>query len=78
MMYSLQLNEFGPPSNLKYVEVKSPQLCSPYQVIVKVIAAGVNPIEYKLRSGNFPIVNVLLKFPAVLGSDFSVNIFNFL
>ena len=48
MMYSLQLNEFGPPSSLKYVEVKAPQLCSPYQVIVKVTAAGVNPVEYKL------------------------------
>lgn len=78
MMYALQLNEFGPPSNLKYVEVKTPTLGSEYQVIVKVIAAGVNPIEYKLRRGKFPLINVLLKFPAILGNDFSVNVFIFL
>jgi len=70
-MYALQLNEFGPPSNLKYVEVKAPTLNSEYKVIVKVIAAGINPIEYKLRRGNFPFVNALLHFPAILGNDFS-------
>jgi NADPH:quinone reductase-like Zn-dependent oxidoreductase len=76
-MYALQLNEFGPPSNLKYVEVKTPTLGSEYQVIVKVIAAGVNPIEYKLRRGNFPLIKALLKFPTILGNDFSVNTFFF-
>ncbi|RIA89262.1 hypothetical protein C1645_772849 [Glomus cerebriforme] len=76
MMYALQLNEFGLPSNLKYVEVKAPQITSPYQVIVKVIAAGVNPIEWKIRRGNVSLVNFLLKFPAILGNDFSGIIYD--
>ncbi|CAG8465697.1 3021_t:CDS:2 [Funneliformis caledonium] len=57
-MYALQLNEFGPASNLKYVEVKVPTINSPYQMIIKVMAAGVNPVDYKFRKGLYPLSNI--------------------
>ncbi|CAG8434114.1 10036_t:CDS:2 [Funneliformis mosseae] len=69
-MYALQLNEFGPASNLKYVEVKVPTINSPYQMIIKVMAAGVNPVDYKFRKGLYPISNIIGVIK-IIGSDFS-------
>lgn len=39
-------------------------------VIVQVIAAGVNPVDYKMKQGDLSLV-LKLPFPAVLGLDFS-------
>ncbi|CAI2163779.1 11685_t:CDS:2 [Funneliformis geosporum] len=69
-MFALQLNEIGPVSNLKYVEMKVPTINSPYQVIVKVIATGVNPVDYKVRKGLYPLSNIF-GVPKILGNDFS-------
>jgi NADPH:quinone reductase-like Zn-dependent oxidoreductase len=66
-MKAIVLREYGPASNLKYEEFPEPQP-GPGEVLVRVQAASINPIDWKLRSGAaksiFP-----LSFPAILGRD---------
>jgi NADPH:quinone reductase-like Zn-dependent oxidoreductase len=61
------LHEYGPPSNLRYENFPEPKP-GPGEVLVRVQATSVNPIDWKLRSGAaksiFP-----LTFPAILGRD---------
>ena len=61
------LHDYGPPSNLKYEDFPDPKP-GPGEVLVRVQAASVNPIDWKLRSGaakaRFP-----LTLPAILGRD---------
>jgi NADPH:quinone reductase-like Zn-dependent oxidoreductase len=66
-MKAVQLHEYGPPDNLKYEEVPTPEP-GPDEVLVKVAAIGINPVDWKLRSGNNK--NFMpLQFPAILGND---------
>lgn len=66
-MKAVVLHEYGPPANLTYEEFDAP-LPGPAQVLIEVEAAGVNPVDWKMRSGAakeiFP-----LSFPAILGFD---------
>src|ERR1700722_7478042 len=68
-MKAVVLHAYGPPSNLKYEDFADPSP-SPGEVLVRVHAAGVNPIDWKIRSGaaasRFPT-----NFPAILGYDFA-------
>ncbi|SAL99100.1 hypothetical protein [Absidia glauca] len=68
-MNALVLEEFGPPDALHYTTVPMPQLSKPTQLLIKVMAAGVNPIEAKMRQGN--MFTFLVKKPAILGADYS-------
>ena len=66
-MKAVVLHEYGPPSNLKYEDVPDPKPGSG-EVLVRVHAASLNPIDWKMRSGaakaRFPI-----EFPYILGRD---------
>jgi NADPH:quinone reductase-like Zn-dependent oxidoreductase len=66
-MKAIVLHEYGPPSNLKLEDFPDPKP-GPGEVLVRVQAVSINPIDWKLRSGAaksiFP-----LNFPAVLGRD---------
>lgn len=68
-MKAVVLHEYGGPDKLKYEDVPDP-VVGEGQVLVRVAASSVNPIDYKLRSG---IVKdfMPLQFPAILGNDFS-------
>jgi NADPH:quinone reductase-like Zn-dependent oxidoreductase len=61
------LHEYGPASNLKYEDFPNPKP-GPGEVLVRVRAVSLNPIDWKLRSGaakaRFP-----LSLPAILGRD---------
>jgi NADPH:quinone reductase-like Zn-dependent oxidoreductase len=61
------LYEYGGPDKLKYEDVPDP-IAKENQVLVRITATSINPIDYKLRSGAmknfFP-----LELPAILGSD---------
>ena len=61
------LHEYGPASNLKYEDFADPRP-GPGEVLVKVLAASINPVDWKIRSGaakeRFPVT-----FPAILGRD---------
>ena len=50
MMNALQINKYGPVSVLQIVEVEKPTI-DENQVLIKVKAAAVNPIDTKIRAG---------------------------
>ncbi|MFA5058699.1 MAG: NADPH:quinone reductase [Opitutaceae bacterium] len=51
-MKAIRLHEFGPPEVMKLEEVADPRP-GPGQVVVRVHAAGVNPVETYIRSGTY-------------------------
>lgn len=66
-MKAAVLHEYGGPSKLKYEDFPDPQ--PGYgEVRVRVLAVSVNPVDYKMRSGEtkerFPV-----QFPGILGRD---------
>jgi NADPH:quinone reductase-like Zn-dependent oxidoreductase len=66
-MKAVVLHEYGGPENLKYEDVPDP-VAGEGEVLVRLVATSVNPIDYKLRSGARQ-KDVPLEFPAVLGRD---------
>jgi NADPH:quinone reductase len=64
-MKAIQLSEHGGPELLQVVEIKDPVIKRQTEVKVKLKAAGINPVDTKLRSGAYPIIT----FPSVLGCD---------
>ena len=61
------LHEYGGPSKLRYETIADPTP-GPGEVRVRVLAASVNPVDWKMRSGEardrFPV-----EFPGILGRD---------
>jgi NADPH:quinone reductase-like Zn-dependent oxidoreductase len=69
-MKAVVLHEYGGPEKLRFEDqVPEPQM-SGSTVLIATLAASVNPIDWKVRSGmrqkDFP-----LSFPAILGRDVS-------
>jgi NADPH:quinone reductase-like Zn-dependent oxidoreductase len=66
-MKAVVLHEYGPPSKLLYEDFDDP-VPAPGEVLVRVHAVSLNPIDWKMRSGaakeRFPVT-----FPAILGRD---------
>lgn len=67
MPHAVQYNEFGSVDVLQFAEVVA-LAPSTGQVAVAVKAAGLNPFDFKLRSGVIPMP---VEFPRVVGSDFA-------
>lgn len=66
-MRAVQQEIFGGPEVLKLVEIPSPSAL-PTEVVVRVQAAGINPVEDFIRSGSFPLIG---QPPFILGWDIS-------
>lgn len=64
-MKAMQVNDYGPASDLTLVEVDKPSINSD-QILVQVGAAGVNPVDTYIRSG---INNYTASFPHTPGND---------
>jgi len=68
-MKAVLLYSYGDPSHLRYEETAMPKY-GDNEVLVKMHATSINPIDVKIRSGaaksRFPI-----EFPAILGRDLS-------
>jgi len=68
-MKAIRIHQYGGPEVLAQVEMQRPTP-GPDEVLIKVHAAAVNPIDWKMRAGHvkeiFP-----LTFPATLGWDVS-------
>jgi NADPH:quinone reductase-like Zn-dependent oxidoreductase len=68
-MKAVVLHEYGGPHKLKYEEWDDPQ-AGDGQVLIRVVAAGINPIDWKIRSGAMKTF-IPLELPAILGYDYS-------
>jgi NADPH:quinone reductase-like Zn-dependent oxidoreductase len=68
-MKAVVLHEYGGPSKLKYEDFPDPQT-GKGEVLVRVAAAGLNPIDWKIRSGAMKEF-MPVQFPTVLGYDFA-------
>lgn len=66
-MKAIQISEHGSTDILKQVEIDEPGITNPTEVKIKLKAAGVNPIDTKLRSGFYP--ETIAPVPAILGCD---------
>jgi NADPH:quinone reductase-like Zn-dependent oxidoreductase len=69
VMKAVVLHEYGGPDKLKYEEWDDPQ-AGDGKILIRVTAAGVNPIDWKLRSGAMKAF-MPLQLPAILGYDYS-------
>ena len=67
MSKAIEFAEFGPPEVMKLVDFPDPKP-GPGQVRVSVRAAGVNPVEYKIRSGFMSQMRPI-ELPSGLGSE---------
>ena len=68
-MKAVVLHEYGGPSKLKYEDVADP-VAGNGEVLVRLAATSINPVDYKLRSGAYKEF-MPLTFPAILGHDVS-------
>ena len=68
-MHAILIRRFGGPEVVELAEVPVPQPRAG-EVLVKVEAASLNPVDYKIRGGKYPLVKED-KLPFVLGRDFS-------
>lgn len=69
-MQAMRIHSFGGPDVLELDEVPRPEP-ERDEVLVRIKAASVNPVDYKIRSGQFPTSEQL---PMVLGRDISGTI----
>lgn len=65
-MKAVRIHEYGPPDVLKYEDAPRPEPGAG-EVLVKVHAASVNPVDWKVREGRIPRYT----FPLILGRDLS-------
>ena len=68
-MQALVIDRTGEADELHLAEVPRPTRVSD-EVVVRVVAAGVNPIDVKTRAGR-GVAAAIGSYPAVLGNDFS-------
>ena len=66
-MRAARIHEFGGPSVLRYEEAPTPEPAS-NEILIRVHAAGINPVDGKIRSGTYRFRPEL---PAILGRDIS-------
>lgn len=67
-MKAIQINEYGDESVLNYTDVKRPEPQAD-EILVKVQAASVNPVDWKIRDGKGEDFG--MKLPLILGADFA-------
>ncbi len=63
-MKAIRIHEFGGSEVLKYEDVPEPQP-GPGEIRIKIIAAGVNPMDWKVRRGSISS----LPLPMIMGLD---------
>ena len=69
-MKSVQISEYGSSDIIKIDENSPIPSPSTGKIQAKIIAAGINPVDWKIREGHFREM-MPLQFPATLGMDFS-------
>lgn len=66
-MQAVGFRRYGPPEVLELLTLPVP-VPGPYEVLIRVAASGVNPADWRLRSGQFRLA-MRLTLPFVPGSD---------
>src|ERR1700751_3101448 len=66
-MKAVVLHEYGGPDKLKYQDFPD-AVAADDQVLVRVSATSINPIDYKIRSGAMKQF-FSIEFPEILGRD---------
>ena len=66
-MRAIVLHEFGPASNLSYEDHEDAKLKED-EVLVAVTVVGVNPVDWKIRSGSEQ-QRIPIELPTILGRD---------
>lgn len=66
-MKAVVLHDYGGPEQLRYEDISTPEPKAS-EVLIKVAATSVNPIDWKLRSGASK-ARMPLNFPSILGRD---------
>src|SRR5947208_3635843 len=69
-MKSAQINSYGSSEVIEINQNTPEPTLSSGQVLVSIKAAGVNPVDWKIREGAFQQM-IQLQFPSILGMDFS-------
>ncbi|KAJ3215890.1 hypothetical protein HDU67_010192, partial [Dinochytrium kinnereticum] len=71
---AIVFSRYGAPDVLELTTVPTPTLTpTDDAVIVKIDAAGVNPVDYKVRQGDLSAL-LRLPFPAILGIDYAGHV----
>ena len=71
-MQAVRIHRFGGPEVMAIEEIERPTPAAD-QVVIKVVAASVNPVDAKMREGKYPVVTEK-DLPYVLGRDVSGEI----
>ncbi len=66
---AIRIHRFGGPEVLQLEDVPMPEPRDD-EVVVRVLAASINPVDYKTRSGSYPAVKED-QLPVTLGRDLS-------
>ncbi len=66
-MKAIRIHDFGGPEVLSIEDIAMPHM-RPNEMLVRVHAASLNPVDYKTREGKFPPVS-RDKLPIILGRD---------
>ena len=67
MMKAMILDRYGKKGRMRFGDMPDPELAD-NEVLVQVHAAGVNPLDAKIKSGEFKLL-LPYRFPLVLGHD---------
>ena len=65
-MHAMVMTTTGGPEVLQPKKVENPQIVNPRQLLIKIMAAGINPVDTKLRRNGTYYPE---QMPAILGCD---------
>ncbi|MDE5071439.1 MAG: NAD(P)-dependent alcohol dehydrogenase [Trichodesmium sp. St5_bin8] len=68
-MKAITINRYGSIDVLEYSEIQEPLITS-NQLLVKIHATSVNPVDWKIRQGQLQLLSAF-NFPIILGCDLS-------
>lgn len=68
-MKAAVINKYGDPDVFEIIDVREP-LPKEHEVMIRVYASSINPVDWKLRNGNWRFL-FRGKFPVILGFDAS-------
>jgi NADPH:quinone reductase-like Zn-dependent oxidoreductase len=71
-MKAVRIHAFGGPSVLQVDEIDVPSPADD-EVLIRVHAASINPVDYKIRAGGYPPVKAQ-QLPKILGRDIAGTI----